>query len=82
VTGQYSKLNTPEAQLEYLLLFVCRSRSASSRVRATLPNAVSDACPRLESRGRLLSDPSSFSTVMHLPRFGSKSRRQTVLTSK
>ena len=40
MTGQYSKLETPEAQLEYLLLFVCRSRSASSRVRATLPKAV------------------------------------------
>jgi hypothetical protein len=40
VTGQYSKLETPEAQLEYLLLFVCGSRSASSRVRATLPNPV------------------------------------------
>jgi hypothetical protein len=38
VTEQYSKLETPEAQLEYLLLFVCRSRSASSR--ATLPNPV------------------------------------------
>jgi hypothetical protein len=40
VTGQYSKLETPEAQLEYLLLFVCRSRSASSLVSETLPNAL------------------------------------------
>jgi hypothetical protein len=40
VAGQYSKLETPEAQLEYLLLFVCRSRSASSGVRGPLPNAV------------------------------------------
>jgi len=27
MTGQYSKLETPEAQLEYLLLSVCRSRT-------------------------------------------------------
>jgi hypothetical protein len=40
VTGQYAKLKTPEAQLEYLLLFVCRSRAASSRELAAAPNAV------------------------------------------
>jgi hypothetical protein len=45
VTGQYSKLETPEAQLEYLLLFVCRSRSRSSQVSATLPNAVQMPVP-------------------------------------
>lgn len=40
MTGQYSKLETPEAQLEYLLLFVCRPRPESSGVYATLPNPV------------------------------------------
>ncbi len=39
VTGQYSKLKTPEAQLEYLLLFVCRSRRATSPVPTTLSRA-------------------------------------------
>jgi hypothetical protein len=38
VIGQYSKLETPEAQLEYLLLFVCRPRSASSQVSVISPN--------------------------------------------
>lgn len=30
MTGHYSKLKTPGARLEYLLLFVCSSRSANS----------------------------------------------------
>ena len=40
MTGQYSKLETPEAQLEYLLLFVCRSRSATLPLGTTLSSAV------------------------------------------
>jgi hypothetical protein len=40
VTEQYAKLETPEAQLEYLLLFVRRSRSASSRVHVPVPRIV------------------------------------------
>jgi hypothetical protein len=51
VTG-YSKLETPEAQLEYLLLFVCGSRAATSRVDPTSPTALQMAVRQLPSANR------------------------------
>ena len=43
MTGPYSRLKTPEAQLEYLLLFVCGSRSASSRAYSAMITVPSKA---------------------------------------
>jgi hypothetical protein len=39
MTAQYSKLQTPEAKLEYLLLFVCGSRPPAKSAGTTLSSA-------------------------------------------
>lgn len=48
--GPYSKLETPEAQLEYLMLSVCRSRSAPLPARGWMQDFGGRATTRPQRR--------------------------------